>query len=494
MSVNDIIDKLSQLKLKTQPSTDSASKSQEVINQINQLLSEPQVENSTAGTLNYSIENIENTLSLPEIVATGATINNINNLDTANFSESKMAQQFKPEYLNCIPQFDGHPNDLNRYLAVCQSIVDAFYKPNEPNNFQNIYLLNCIIGKLTGNAKLILGTQNVETWEQLKITLSRHFADQRDEACLNRDLVMLRQQNTEKPNQFYERILHILNLLCSYVNIHETDDNAKNLKRNLYNSLALKTFLSGLKEPLGTTIRCMRPKDLPEALQFVSAEYNTQYFQNISKIPNQKPTTQHFRPMYNQNFANSRPTQQNTFNTHTPHHFFHNQPSFPSQPVPIRPNYNKIPQKFPTNSQVFKNRPNQINVFKPNPNKQFPPPTPMSMSTRQTNSFKTNTGQQPYLKNYFQSQPNQQSNFISEELYNTNTVNADYTDQQYSTSVEQNYFVDDNNFIDDSVEPEYYNEFDQGQSSDSGPSQQDTPYEPSQHTNFHETTQENPKT
>ena len=45
-----------------------------------------------------------------------------------------MTQQFN--YLNYIPQFDGNPNDLNRYLSVCQSIVDSFYQPNDPKNFQ----------------------------------------------------------------------------------------------------------------------------------------------------------------------------------------------------------------------------------------------------------------------------------------------------------------------------------------------------------------------
>lgn len=465
--VDDIINKLSNIKLQLEPSTDSASQSEEVIKKINQTLS--QVENSAAGTL-------------------------LNNLDIFfESNEIDMTQQFKPEYLKCVPDFDGNPNDLNRYLAVCQSIIDAFYVTNQPNNFQNVYLLNCIIGKLTGNAKLILGTQNVQTWEELKIILSRHFADQRDEACLNRDLVMLRQQNSEKPYQFYERILHILNLLCSFVNIHEADDNAKNLKRNLYNNLALKTFLSGLKEPLGTTVRCMRPKDLPEALQFVTAEYNTQYFQNLSKIPNQRQPTQYFMPTNNQNFTHTRPTL--PFNTYTPQRSFNNnQSTFPSQPVPIRPNYNKIPQRFPTNAQVFKNRSNQTNVFKPNPNKQFPPPTPMSINTRQTNNtFRPNyTSYKPQFKNHFQSQANQQPNFTSEELYTTNTVN---NDQYYVSGIEQNYYIDDENNSYDAQEPQYFDEFDVNQYAEPEPSQQNPPYAScSNDQNFQDDTQETHKT
>ncbi|KAH1014411.1 hypothetical protein HUJ04_003252 [Dendroctonus ponderosae] len=63
---------------------------------------------------------------------------------------------FKPEYLNSIPTFDGNPTELNRYLAI--------YK--------------------------------------------------RDQSCLNRDLVMLKQLPHETAQKFYDKCLEILNLLC----------------------------------------------------------------------------------------------------------------------------------------------------------------------------------------------------------------------------------------------------------------------------------------
>lgn len=416
--LNELIDRLSNLNF-VSPSTDSSSSAAEEETILDNNSSKNSKQSSTAGNI---------------------LISKVNNFNLPNLTNFDMAQ-FKPEYLSCIPQFDGNPNDLNRYLAVCQSIIDTFYNVNQPNDFQNIYLLNSIISKLTGNAKVVLGTQNVTTWGELKSILSRHFADQRDEACLNRDLVMLRQQINEKPSQFYDRIMHILNLLCSYVDLHENSDTAKLLKRNLYNDLALKTFLSGLKEPLGTTIRCMRPKDLPEALQFVTEEYNINYFQNISKISHPKQPTQQFRatqPMFQ-----PRNVPFSTFNSHTPHNHFSQNQSFPSQPIPIRPDYSRIPNRFPTNSQVFKNRPSNTNVFRPNQGKPLPPPTPMSISTRQTNNI-------PKFNNrpsHFQSQPNVQPKFIAEELYNANAVPCantneelyyqDNTDQEYSNYCEQ---------------------------------------------------------
>lgn len=339
-------------------------------------------------------------------------------------------EQFKPEYLKCVPTFDGNPNDLNRYLATCDSLIQAFYDTNNPTKFENIYLINCLIGKLEGTAKVVVNIQNVSTWDDLKNTLQRNFADQRDETCLNRDLVMLRQQPNENPNQFYDRVLHLLNLLCSYVDNHEHTSTAKALKRNLYSELALKTFLSGLKEPLGTNIRCMRPLTLAEALQFVNQEYNNQYFQNTSKLPKQ--------PL--QNF-NIRPNPRPSFFTHTTNDFFRKNNNFPSQPINIQPRPNFQPQRFFTNSQVF-GKPQMQNVFRPNQNKNLPKPTPMSVSTRHTtNNFKNNTTMPntanaagnnfiPRQNNYFQS--TQPRNFVSEELYNTEV-------EQYNENFDEFY-------------------------------------------------------
>ncbi|XP_030763153.1 probable serine/threonine-protein kinase DDB_G0276461 [Sitophilus oryzae] len=382
---------------------------------------------------------------------------------------------FKPELLNCVPNFDGNPNDLNRYLATCQSLIDNFYIITEPNNFQNVYLLNCLFGKLSGNAKLVINVSNVSTWKELKETLYRNFADQRDEACLNRDLVMLRQSPNESPNQFYDKILHILNLLCSFVDIHETEQNSKNLKRKLYTDLALKTYLSGLREPLGTTIRCMRPTDLPTALQYVTQEHNTKYLQNFQNIPKltvpvHKPPSfqprlfqmskfqpQNFRNNFQPQFSQNTPRQPfNAFNMHTPYNSFSARPSFPSQPIPIRPNFNNIPHRFPTNSQVFgkPNQNSQTNVFKPNPNQPFPKPTPMSISTRQTSNIKPN-----FNNNY----PPPQK-FVSEELCNTQMENVNQIDYEENNfqNLENN---DENNYYEygqtDMSENENYSEHQQ---------------------------------
>lgn len=342
--------------------------------------------------------------------------------------------QFKPEYLNCVAQFDGNPNELNRFLSSCESIITNFYDNANVNNFQNVFLLNSLINKLTGNARVVVNIQNVSTWNELKNTLRRNFADQRDEACLNRDLVLLRQSMNEKPQQYFDRCLHILNLLCSYVDIHEQTADAKLLKRNLYNKLALKTFLSGLKEPLGNNIRCMRPNDLNEALQFIMEEENIQYYQNNSNRNFNKQSQLHnVQPQRTQNNLNKSQFSNNAGN-YFPQQNFQQHQHFPkfNQFIPrtynnqsqnVRgqfQNFAQPQQQFSANFQNYKQP--QQNVFKPNPNRTFPKPTPMSISTRQTYAQPTTSQYRP------------QRNFVSEELYNAEVDESNQYDDIEQTN------------------------------------------------------------
>lgn len=350
---------------------------------------------------------------------------------------------FKAEYLNCIPDFDGNPNELGRYLATCESILAKFYNRTDEGCFHNSYLLHSFLSKLKGNARLVINIHNVETWDDLKSTLQRNFADQRDETCLNRDLVLMKQNINERPQQFYDRILNILNLLCSYVNCHEATDPGKRLKRDLYQNLALKTFLSGLREPLGTTIRCMKPNSLSQALQFVIQEDNAQYFQaftnkNIFKNPD---TAKHSNP--GQNSAPINPAFNPNFA------FGQNRQNFPSQPIHVQPRPN-FQQRIPTNIPAFRQPQRNINVFRPNPhNRNFSPPTPMSGVSVQRRPNQYNTPQYQQQPSTSHQTPNYQrfpqgnvkhynnsrNHLVFEELNNTETNENPPPDYEY-----QNYY------------------------------------------------------
>lgn len=382
--------------------------------------------------LTNSLQNLSIDNSLTDSSVTNTSSNTIN-IDN-NQSNNIMAENFKSEYLKCIPQFDGNPNDLNQFLSVCDSLIINFYDRVNPNNFHNVYLLQSIISKLVGSARTVVNIQNVDTWDQLKSVLRRNFADQRDETCLNRDLVVMRQMPNEKAQNFYDRILNILNLLCSYVEIHENIQASRDLKKKLYNDLALKTFLCGLKEPLGTTIRCMRPENLAVALQFVTEEENTHYFQNSTNKNQFKPNNSTNRSFQqnvpNRNFNNPQYASQNR-NFFSNQNFNRNNNQFPTGPIQFKQN---VPnQNVSSNARTFRNT-SVENVFKPNPNRTFPKPTPMSSSTRYTGRINNNYNNNnqsfnnPNISNHF-AQPNHsnyrpQQNYIAEELYNTEIENT----------------------------------------------------------------------
>ena len=299
-----------------------------------------------------SIETLISTISKLTLNSTDSDISDSTNAQSstdyliANKAKQK-TMAFKVEYLNCVPNFDGNPNDLQEFLDSAESIIDTFFDVSNPTCFQNIYVFKSISNKLTGSAKTAVNIQQPTNWIELKETLNRNFCDQRDDTCLVRDLVLLK-QNNDKPLAFYEKCTKLLNLLCSYVNANETETAVKTAKRKFFAKLALKSFLCGLREPLGSTIRAMRPDTIQKALQYIMEEDNARYYRH-----DQKPNFQ------NQNASN-----------------------FPSQPINIKPKQNLPQQKYFSNQQVFGKQPQAgpaaKNVFRPNPNYRPQPPTPMS--------------------------------------------------------------------------------------------------------------------
>lgn len=181
-----------------------------------------------------------------------------------------------------------------------------------------------------------------------------------------------------------------------------------------------------------------------EALQFIIQEENINYYQNntnklVKNVPVQpnRQFSQHHSQNYSQNNSQNFPRPQ--FNAHTNNNHFRAQNNFPSQPINLQFRQNNPPQRFLTNSQVFKQPSQNQNVFRPNQNKNLPRPTPMSMSTRQSS-------------NNFQRRPFQQTtpqrNFISEELYNTEvdtpedfteSYDIPHSNEFYEANFENNY-------------------------------------------------------
>lgn len=352
--------------------------------------------------------------------------------------------------LSVIPNFNGSPNKLNRFISVSESILNHYYDRQRPENFQNTLLINGILNKLEGRAEEVVAINGGNSWDDIKNTLLQNFGDQRDENCLNQDLVNLRQKLNETPYQYHERVLHLLNIICNYVDLH-SDAAERQCKRKFFTKQALTTFLAGLKEPLGATIRAMRPTTLAEALQFISEEDNIKYLQKCNQpniMGNKNPITQHpqnhFKPnQYSQNYFHPSFSQMNV--QQRPMTFPQQQTfsQFPRGPVNIQRHPNPPPQRFPTNSQTF-GRPQ--NVWRPTFNAPQNKPTPMSVSTRNTNPqfrrpYQNNAFQNNALQNNAFQNNGQRPNKISEQLFTTEHYDNQQIDEtpEYSYDEEQTY-------------------------------------------------------
>lgn len=202
--------------------------------------------------------------------------------------------------LSIIPTFNGNPNRLHRFVDACESILTYYYDRQDNNSFQNILLINGILNKLEGRAEEVIAINGVKSWDDIKFTLLENFGDQRDENCLNQDLVNLKQSFNETPYQFHEKVLHLLNTICNYIDLHSTG-NERDTKRDFFTKQALKTFLAGLREPIGPIIRAIRPTNLSQAVQFIREEENIKYYQKSNHIQNM--TKQPTRPSNSLNRA-----------------------------------------------------------------------------------------------------------------------------------------------------------------------------------------------
>lgn len=295
-------------------------------------------------------------------------------LNMANPQVNQVVQAaFKSEYLQMVPEFNGDQNNLNDFIQNCELIIAQFYQANNPNNFQNKYIINCLKNKITGKAKIDISTYTIDNWQDLRAALLATYADKRDLQTLTIELCELH-QNKLTPMEFFNKIQANLNLQIAYCNNNFNQAKATfSIENSL--SLGLRIFLKNLNKPLGDYVTTRNPNSMQEALNILVND-----FQINDKIKsfNSQTKLQFNKPLNSQapiRFSNNYNQQQNSnFN----------------------PNYN-------SNQNVFKPKPNFIPQYKP---------TPMSVSTR--NTFKPSVQNRQVYRHPQQ----QRQNFIAEELHN----------------------------------------------------------------------------
>lgn len=279
--------------------------------------------------------------------------------------------------LSVVPTYDGNTNSLYRFITAAEGFANQFLIVDDPENYQNQIVFNGLFGKLQGKALEVSNISVATSWASLKETLVQNFSDQRDENSLNRDLVNLCQGN-ESPQHFYDRCLSVLNTITNYINLHNNDISIRSSKITFYNTQTLKTFLAGLKEPLGSTIRAMRPDTLPLALQYIKEEMNIEYIQRRNNASYSQERFANQRTNFNQNFKRPLSAPRN-YSTYGPRPFQNGQQTF----VP------SWQQKF--NDPKKQNTESQPNFFNQPPKRTYPKPVPMSgVSYARTNNNNAN--------------------------------------------------------------------------------------------------------
>lgn len=212
---------------------------------------------------------------------------------------SEVSAGMQCEYLKIIPNFDGNVVELPRFISTCEQVIHVLAEDLSAEDPRNYLIFATIINKIQGRAKIIIDTHNPQNWAALKTVLTNNYSDHRDEACLLKELLLLRQAVNEGYPSFTNKIFELQNLLFAHAELKETNNLVKNTKKQMYEELVFKSFLAGLKEPMGSQIRSMRPSNLVEATKFLNEErsirtlkYNHQPIQTQQRSPRR---WQHFR-------------------------------------------------------------------------------------------------------------------------------------------------------------------------------------------------------
>lgn len=370
------------------------------------------------------------------------------------FSSKAIFESLKiPDAVKDLPNFEGNPRLLYDFINNVEEILIHLSGLNQ-TPYANI-ILRAIRNKIRGQANEVLNMYGTNLdWDEMKENLVLHYSDKRNETSLIKDLHRLK-QGTKTIEEFHSEVVELQAALNNNVRIHETNQNVITAKRQLFHEMCLNTFLSGLREPLGSSIRAMKPSTLALALSYCNQEQNMFYMKNAVQKPQTQyqgitnyfpfPLGQHI-PTHNQIFHRAQNQQSPNlssiynlpFRSYMPYQNFQytqNQqtPNLPSNSnIPFRsfmphqnfqnyqaPNFlnnanlsfrpfmsNQNYHRTPQNSLSKHSIPNQNLLSKPNENlntprnqtsntnRPLPPPEPMELGSEQSR-FKHSTNYRP---------------------------------------------------------------------------------------------------
>lgn len=373
--------------------------------------------------------------------------------------------------LETIPDYNGDKDLLEIFISACDNFHSKYYSRNNAELNQFIY--QAILGKLKGNALLIIASRTeLNTWPQIKDELRNVYGERLSLDNLEQVLMTCSLQKNESYQNFAKRLQLVrskLALKLKTLPSSDMDAASKQIHLRQYDNLALKIFVRHLDRRLRDKIITLKPTNLEQAMALVQEDQNFELFlqpqtsfkqivpkENVSQkfdIPNIRQ-----KPVHVQSPFPFRPF--NSINYQTPPNQFINRSQNPTNSQvfgrPFNPVNYQAPlgqfanrSQYPTNSQVF-GRP--INVWQPkqNPTQNYQKPTPMSgvVSTPtnipQNNSSLIRKNPQPYYFNKINELQNTEDNADSPEFNNDDIENIPQYD--LATGYSENCYNDNENY------------------------------------------------
>lgn len=380
------------------------------------------IKKTRSGAKFHPYPNPPQLVTIPENSPLTMTNNDSNSSANAIFNSLRI-----PDAIKDLPRFDGDQRLLHEFINNVEEIL-LHLRGIDGTPYAQI-LLRAIRNKVDGEANEVLNMHGTPlVWDEIKKNLTLHYSDKRTETSLIKDLHNLRQSNTSI-EQFYKQIVEIQSALNNNILIHERENGVIKAKKDLFAGMCLNTFLTGLREPLGSTVRAMRPDSLASAFAFCIEEQNIFYQKKESFGPNFRRQDNYRgarQPFYNQTYRQSRTTEPNQINR------FQNQPQTTYQ-------YNRPNRNF-IQTNRFSNPYNRTNTFEPMDTStgmtRQSRPERMDVESGHTNRRSTmsrNTHQSTY------SQPN------TREIYNFNSE-SDLVQNRQTINEEGNNIEDSQNF------------------------------------------------
>lgn len=178
-------------------------------------------------------------------------------------------------FIKELPTFDGQPSQLDKFITNVEEIIMLIRGTDQTP--YGLLLLRAIRNKVIGKADeslTLAGTSLV--WDDIKEGLKRLYSSKKSEAILLREMQSL--PDNLSLGQLFSTITKIRGQLISSVQGGNHAATVMEAKKQLYNEVALNSFMVALREPLRTIIRLKNPTTIEQAYKFCQVE-QTFYYQ-----------------------------------------------------------------------------------------------------------------------------------------------------------------------------------------------------------------------